>query len=79
MVFPYYLKNNVRRCYFRIHILSVVNSHGPGLIERTAVTVKRTVYEREETLTYLTTAIVYDSLIIQVRSSGFSGWQKVPT
>ena len=30
----YGLKNNVIRCYFEIHMLSVVNYHGPGLIER---------------------------------------------
>ena len=33
MVYLYGLKNNVIRCYFEIHMLSVVNYHGPGLIE----------------------------------------------
>ena len=33
VVYLYCLKNNIIRCYFQIHMLSVVNCHGPGLIE----------------------------------------------
>ena len=43
MVYLYGLKNNVIRCYFEIHMLSVVNYHGPGLIE----------IAEEETLMYI--------------------------